>query len=97
MRNCSFLILLLVGIPFYGVAQQHPGTSVASPVQLLPGLGNHHHPIATKSPEAQKFFDQGLALAYSISRTSKKLCQPCLPRAGALGEPPGQSPRAQPA
>jgi len=42
--------------------------SVAQPVQLLPGLGNHHHPIATKSPEAQKFFDQGLALAYAFNR-----------------------------
>ncbi len=38
------------------------------PVQLLPGLGNHHHAIATKSPEAQKFFDQGLALAWAFNR-----------------------------
>ena len=38
------------------------------PVQLLPGLGNHHHPIATKSPAAQKFFDQGLALAWAFNR-----------------------------
>jgi tetratricopeptide (TPR) repeat protein len=68
MRNCCFLILLLVGIPSIGVAQQPPGTSVAQPVQLLPGLGNHHHPIATKSPEAQKFFDQGLALAWAFNR-----------------------------
>jgi tetratricopeptide (TPR) repeat protein len=37
-------------------------------VQLLPGLGNHHHPIATKSPEAQNFFDQGLALAWAFNR-----------------------------
>ncbi len=68
MRNCSFLILLLVGIPSDGVARQAPGASVAQPAQLLPGLGNHHHPIATKSPEAQKFFDQGLALAYAFNR-----------------------------
>jgi len=27
-----------------------------------------HHPIATKSPEAQKFFDQGLALAWAFNR-----------------------------
>jgi tetratricopeptide (TPR) repeat protein len=68
MRNCSLLILLLVGIPSNSVAQQPRGTSVAQPAQLLPGLGNHHHPIATKSPEAQKFFDQGLALAYAFNR-----------------------------
>ncbi len=68
MRNCSFLILLLVGIPSNGVNQQPPGTSVAQPAQLLPGLGNHHHAIATKSPEAQKFFDQGLALVWAFNR-----------------------------
>jgi tetratricopeptide (TPR) repeat protein len=68
MRNRCFLILLLVGIPSNGVTQQPPFTSVAQPVQLLPGLGNHHHPIATKSPEAQKFFDQGLALAWAFNR-----------------------------
>lgn len=44
------------------------GTSVAQPAQLLPGLGNHHHPIATKSPDAQKLFDQGLALIWAFNR-----------------------------
>jgi len=68
MRSCSFLILLLIGIPSNGVAQQPAKTSVAQTVQLLPGLGNHHHPIAIKSPEAQKFFDQGLALAWAFNR-----------------------------
>jgi hypothetical protein len=29
---------------------------------LLPGLGSRHHPISTTSAEAQKFFDQGLAM-----------------------------------
>ncbi|HEY7095969.1 MAG TPA: hypothetical protein VH437_04545 [Terriglobales bacterium] len=67
MRNFPLLILVLVGISS-GAAQQLPGTSVAQAVQLLPDLGNHHHPIATKSPEAQKFFDQGLALAYAFNR-----------------------------
>ena len=52
MRTCSFLILLLVGIPSTA-STKPPGTSVAQPAQLLPGLGNHHHAIATKSPEAQ--------------------------------------------
>jgi tetratricopeptide (TPR) repeat protein len=68
MRNCCFLILLLVGTPSNGAAQQTPGMSIAQPVQLLPGLGNHYHPIATKSQEAQKFFDQGLALAWAFNR-----------------------------
>jgi tetratricopeptide (TPR) repeat protein len=65
MRDCFLLILILIATPCSVVAQTAPGTSVA---QLLPGLGNHHHPIATKSPEAQKFFDQGLALAWAFNR-----------------------------
>jgi tetratricopeptide (TPR) repeat protein len=37
------------------------------PALLLPGMGSHHHPIATTSPEAQKFFDQGLTLDYGFN------------------------------
>jgi tetratricopeptide (TPR) repeat protein len=37
------------------------------PAMLLPGMGFHHHPIATSSAEAQKFFDQGLTLAYGFN------------------------------
>jgi tetratricopeptide (TPR) repeat protein len=38
------------------------------PVTLLPGLGTWHHPIATQSAEAQKYFDQGLILLYGFNR-----------------------------
>ena len=31
-------------------------------------MGRHHHPIATKNPEAQRFFDQGLVLLYGFNR-----------------------------
>lgn len=34
---------------------------------LLEGMGSHHHPITTTSPEAQQFFDQGLVLAYGFN------------------------------
>lgn len=44
--------------------QAKPATAKA---QLLDGLGNHRHPIATKSEAAQKFFDQGLALIYGFN------------------------------
>ena len=39
----------------------------ARPATLLPGLGSHRHPIRTASPEAQKFFDQGLTLLYGFN------------------------------
>jgi hypothetical protein len=34
---------------------------------LLDGLGSHHRPITTRSPEAQRYFDQGLALIYGFN------------------------------
>ena len=36
--------------------------SQSKPPALMPGLGQHHHMISTKNPEAQRFFDQGLTL-----------------------------------
>ena len=34
---------------------------------LYDNLGSYHHPITTKSPEAQKYFDQGLTLSYAFN------------------------------
>src|SRR6266436_4985007 len=34
---------------------------------LMPGLGQHHHTISTKNPEAQRFFDQGLTLVFAFN------------------------------
>ena len=39
-----------------------------NPVALYKGLGAWHHPIAARNPEAQKYFDQGLALLYGFNR-----------------------------
>src|SRR3954465_1225750 len=36
------------------------------PAKLLPGMGTVHLPITTSNPEAQKFFDQGLAQMHSF-------------------------------
>ncbi len=36
-------------------------------VPLLDGLGTHRHPITTASPQAQRYFDQGLVLAYGFN------------------------------
>lgn len=34
---------------------------------LLEGMGTHHHAISTKNPLAQRYFDQGLVLAYGFN------------------------------
>jgi tetratricopeptide (TPR) repeat protein len=51
------LSLMLAAIP----------ASAGSTATLIEGLGDHHHPIATSSVEAQKFFDQGLILTFGFN------------------------------
>jgi tetratricopeptide (TPR) repeat protein len=43
-----------------------PGS--AKPIApLLDGMGAHHHPITTTSPQAQRYFDQGLVLSFGFN------------------------------
>src|ERR1700740_1478969 len=48
--------LLCVG----SAAQEHASPDQTRPVTLVNGLGDLHHPVCTKNPQAQAFFDQGL-------------------------------------
>ena len=34
---------------------------------LFDGMGNHHHPITTKDPDAQRYFDQGLVIDFAFN------------------------------
>jgi len=38
----------------------------AAPEPLFSGLGKHSRKITTKSPKSQRYFDQGLMLAYGF-------------------------------
>jgi tetratricopeptide (TPR) repeat protein len=60
---CLVLACLLWGTALLG---QHPAPD-RKPADLLDGLGSVHHPVSTKNPEAQKFFDQGLRLLYAFN------------------------------
>lgn len=77
---CRWIFVLALGC--FGAnalhARQHSGMDMpASDGQtagskevtgkILQGMGNWHHPITTKSAEAQKFFDQGLTLVYAFN------------------------------
>jgi tetratricopeptide (TPR) repeat protein len=39
----------------------------SKPAALAPGIGQHHHRISTKNPEAQRFFNQGLTLVFAFN------------------------------
>lgn len=52
--------------------EQTAAAPPAAPVKLMspglmPGMGNHHHAIATSSPEAQRFFDQDMSLVFGFN------------------------------
>ncbi len=59
-------ILLITIVPALAQSPERPAASPSA--ILLPGMGHHHHPIATTNPEAQKFFDQGLTLSFGFNR-----------------------------
>jgi tetratricopeptide (TPR) repeat protein len=45
-----------------------PGLQAApTPFPLLDGLGHHHRQVTQASPQAQRYFDQGMALFYGFS------------------------------
>lgn len=60
-----FCVLTLCVAPATAQHQHRNATAIA--VELHPGLGNHHHPITTKNPEAQTYFGQGLILLYGFN------------------------------
>ena len=49
------------------VASEQAAAPAPKPPELLAGLGSHHRPITTSSTEAQRYFDQGLALIYGFN------------------------------
>ncbi|HTA23651.1 MAG TPA: hypothetical protein VK763_08970 [Terriglobales bacterium] len=62
----SVLLALLLCIP--ALAQNdHVAQTAGKPVILVSGLGSGHHPVSTKNPEAQQFFDQGLRFIYAFN------------------------------
>jgi pimeloyl-ACP methyl ester carboxylesterase len=70
MKNLIILFVIsLISIFAAPAAAQHNHAPVteARPVALEDGLGNVDHPVSTKNPEAQKFFNQGLAYLYAFN------------------------------
>jgi tetratricopeptide (TPR) repeat protein len=56
-------VLLCLG----AAAQDHASHAQSHAVVLVGGLGELHHPVSTKNPQAQQFFDQGLRFIYAFN------------------------------
>jgi tetratricopeptide (TPR) repeat protein len=69
MRRRALVVTVSALISFSVVAaqdHQHPAAG-AAPVRPMSGLGSHHHRISTRSPDAQRLFDQALVLVYGFN------------------------------
>jgi len=73
MRIAIAIIATLLALGCRAPAPQSTSTDATAttpPVPttaILTGVGAHHHPIATTNPDAQKFFDQGMALVFGFN------------------------------
>ncbi len=67
-RTVVVLLLIVTGASARAAGDQrgHPAPPADRP-PLLDGLGTHSHPVTTASPEAQRYFDQGLRLVYAFN------------------------------
>jgi tetratricopeptide (TPR) repeat protein len=65
--SCRLSIILALALCTPAFAQDHPAHDQSRPVTLMSGLGDWHHPVSTKNPEAQAFFDQGLRFIYAFN------------------------------
>ena len=68
----KFLVLLFLFVfPVFVIGQMNHDMmnmpKETNAVTLNDGLGNIDHPVSTKNPEAQKFFNQGLAYIYAFN------------------------------
>lgn len=67
VKRASRTLVLVFFFPVFGLAQQpKPTGNPRSPNVPQIGFHGHHHPVSTKSLEAQRWFDQGLELIYAL-------------------------------
>jgi len=64
--GCALLFAAQGKEPQNDLCVAPPGARPSLPARLLPGQGKIDMPITTKSPEAQKFFNQGVAQMHSF-------------------------------
>jgi tetratricopeptide (TPR) repeat protein len=64
----AVLVLISQSLLPVAYAQQHEHEPKPSgQASLIPGVGKVSHRVSTSKPEAQRFFDQGLALSYAFN------------------------------
>ncbi|HTK68242.1 MAG TPA: tetratricopeptide repeat protein [Candidatus Eisenbacteria bacterium] len=70
--SLALAIAALSAAPAQAQHNHHTAPSSGSAAPLLEGLGSVHREIKTSAPLAQKYFDQGLRLAYGFNHEEAK-------------------------
>ncbi len=72
MRIALSFVLAFAVLRPAGAQHEHPGPEAAAPqtpqrAALFDNLGTYHRAVTTRSPEAQRYFDQGMRLLYAFN------------------------------
>lgn len=67
MKKLAIFCIFLLPISAFSQHQNHPAAANEKPATLFSGLSDLHHPVSTTNAQAQKFFDQGLALLFAFN------------------------------
>src|SRR5262245_48771151 len=73
-RFFGVLIVSLFAFAPPAVGDGHAPKVKEQPLVLFPEKGRHHHPIATKNAEAQKWFDQGMTWYWGFNHAEAVRC-----------------------
>lgn len=65
--NLRWVMIGILCALVLGCASVTPHEDAQAEVPLFENLGNFHYPITTQNPIAQKYFDQGMILAYAFN------------------------------
>ncbi len=67
MKRWQIFILSIFFTISFSLFSSTSGKAIQTTAPLFTGMGDHHHSITTKSAQAQRYFDQGLILAYGFN------------------------------
>src|SRR5947208_677201 len=63
----KIVVVCIVLLSTVALSAQHSSMGSSTPVTLVTGIGDLHHPVSTKNGQAQQFFDQGLRFIYAFN------------------------------
>src|SRR6266576_6275369 len=60
-------VLGALAVLWLSACSPSPAPQASPKAPLYDNLGNYHYAITTRSPDAQRYFDQGLTLSYAFN------------------------------